>query len=86
MLLAQRDVGALSVDEIVAAADVAKGSFYNHFQDKDAFAREIGAGAGTDSAACAHPLPKRIMPSNAITHQDQPWRARARTQGMKPFL
>lgn len=44
MLLAQRDVGALSVDEIVAAADVAKGSFYNHFQDKDAFAREIGAG------------------------------------------
>jgi AcrR family transcriptional regulator len=44
MLLAQRDVEAFSVDEIVAAADVAKGSFYNHFHDKDAFAREIGAG------------------------------------------
>lgn len=44
MLLARRDVEALSVDEIVAAADVAKGSFYNHFHDKDAFAREIGAG------------------------------------------
>ena len=42
-LLAQRDVGALSIDEIVAAADVAKGSFYNHFPDKDGFAREIGA-------------------------------------------
>ena len=42
-LLAHRDVGALSVDEIVAAADVAKGSFYNHFADKDVFAREIGA-------------------------------------------
>lgn len=43
MLLAQRDVDALSVDEIVAAADVAKGSFYNHFRDKDALAREIVA-------------------------------------------
>ncbi len=43
VLLASRDVDALSVDEIVAAADVAKGSFYNHFADKDVFAREIGA-------------------------------------------
>jgi AcrR family transcriptional regulator len=42
-LLASRDVQGLSVDEIVAAADVAKGSFYNHFTDKDMFAREIGA-------------------------------------------
>jgi AcrR family transcriptional regulator len=42
-LLAHRDIDALSVDEIVAAADVAKGSFYNHFADKDVFAREIGA-------------------------------------------
>jgi AcrR family transcriptional regulator len=42
-LLAHRDVDSLSVDEIVAAADVAKGSFYNHFADKDVFAREIGA-------------------------------------------
>jgi AcrR family transcriptional regulator len=43
ILLARRDVEGLSVDEIVAAADVAKGSFYNHFADKDGFAREIGA-------------------------------------------
>lgn len=42
-LLAHRDVDSLSVDEIVAAADVAKGSFYNHFADKDVFAREIAA-------------------------------------------
>ena len=42
-LLAARGVDALSVDEIVAAADVAKGSFYNHFTDKEGFAREIGA-------------------------------------------
>jgi AcrR family transcriptional regulator len=42
-LLAVRDIDGISVDEIVAAADVAKGSFYNHFTDKDMFAREIGA-------------------------------------------
>jgi AcrR family transcriptional regulator len=42
-LLASREVEGLSVDEIVATADVAKGSFYNHFADKDVFAREIAA-------------------------------------------
>ncbi len=41
-LLAARDIDGVSVDEIVAAADVAKGSFYNHFSDKDMFARAIG--------------------------------------------
>lgn len=43
-LFAHRDVDGVSVDEIVEAAAVAKGSFYNHFHDKNAFAREIGAG------------------------------------------
>jgi AcrR family transcriptional regulator len=53
-LLASRDVGGLSVDEIVAAADVAKGSFYNHFADKEVFAREIGAAVrGQAEAAVA---------------------------------
>jgi AcrR family transcriptional regulator len=42
-LLATRDIDGISIDEIVLAADVAKGSFYNHFADKDVFAREIGA-------------------------------------------
>lgn len=42
-LFAARDVDSVSVDEIVAVAEVAKGSFYNHFADKDVFAREIGA-------------------------------------------
>jgi AcrR family transcriptional regulator len=42
-LLATRDIDGISIDEIVATADVAKGSFYNHFADKDQFAREIGA-------------------------------------------
>lgn len=40
-LFADRPVDAVSIDDIVAAADVAKGSFYNHFPDKDALAREL---------------------------------------------
>jgi AcrR family transcriptional regulator len=42
-LFAARHVDGVSVDEIVAAAEVAKGSFYNHFADKEVFAREIAA-------------------------------------------
>ncbi|KQM99225.1 hypothetical protein ASE85_10935 [Sphingobium sp. Leaf26] len=40
-LFAQRAVEGVTVDDIVAKADVAKGSFYNHFDDKNAFADEI---------------------------------------------
>jgi AcrR family transcriptional regulator len=47
-LFAERDVDSVSVDEIVDAAAVAKGSFYNHFEDKNAFAREIAAAARRD--------------------------------------
>lgn len=42
-LFASRDVEGVTVDQIVATADVAKGSFYNHFVDKDVFAREIAS-------------------------------------------
>jgi AcrR family transcriptional regulator len=34
---------ALSVDEIAMRADVAKGTFYNYFSDKDALARELAS-------------------------------------------
>lgn len=40
-LFAARSVDGVSIDDIVAAADVAKGSFYNHFEDKAALARAI---------------------------------------------
>jgi AcrR family transcriptional regulator len=33
-LFAERAMESISIDEIVAAADVSKGSFYNHFEDK----------------------------------------------------
>ena len=40
-LFAQRPVDAVPIDDIVQAAGVAKGSFYNHFADKDALVRAI---------------------------------------------
>jgi AcrR family transcriptional regulator len=42
-LLAQAPIDALSIDEIVAQAGTAKGSFYNHFPDKPAFAEAVAA-------------------------------------------
>ena len=40
-LLAERPIDAIPIDEVVARAGVAKGSFFNHFADKVAFARAI---------------------------------------------
>ena len=39
--MASRNLDALSVDEIEMRADVAKGTFYNYFADKDALARGV---------------------------------------------
>ena len=56
-LFAAQSVDAVSIDDIVLTADVAKGSFYNHFPDQEGLAREIAvavraeAEAGTSSAA-----------------------------------
>jgi len=40
-LFAERPVDAVAIDDIVQAADVAKGSFYNHFLDRDALVRAV---------------------------------------------
>jgi AcrR family transcriptional regulator len=42
-LLAVKPIDAIPVDEVVAAAGVGKGSFFNHFADKPAFAAELAA-------------------------------------------
>lgn len=42
-LLAVRPIDAIPIDEVVAQAGVAKGSFFNHFADKHAFAAAIAA-------------------------------------------
>jgi len=40
-LFAERPVDAVAIDDIVQAADVAKGSFYNHFLDRDALVKAV---------------------------------------------
>jgi AcrR family transcriptional regulator len=40
-LFAERAVDAVAIDDIVQAADVAKGSFYNHFTDRDDLVRAV---------------------------------------------
>ena len=42
-LLADRHIDGISVDDIVRQAGVAKGSFFNHFADKDDFALAVAA-------------------------------------------
>lgn len=42
-LLVERPVDAIAIDEVVARAGVAKGSFFNHFPDKQVFAEAIAS-------------------------------------------
>lgn len=50
-LLADRPVAAVSIDELVAVARVGKGSFFNHFVDKQHFAAQVAAGIRRDVEA-----------------------------------
>lgn len=43
-LFSARPIDAVSIDQVVAAAGVAKGSFFNHFTDKRQFATIIASG------------------------------------------
>ena len=42
-LLVERPIDAIPIDDFVARAGVAKGSFFNHFTDKQDYAREVAA-------------------------------------------
>lgn len=42
-LLVERPIDAIPIDDVVARAGVAKGSFFNHFADKQAFAEAIAS-------------------------------------------
>lgn len=42
-LLVERPIDAIAIDEVVARAGVAKGSFFNHFPDKQHFAEAIAS-------------------------------------------
>lgn len=50
-LLAERPIDAIPIDDIVAAAKVGKGSFFNHFEDKHGFAEAIAAEIRADIEA-----------------------------------
>ncbi|CAN5227030.1 hypothetical protein BH10PSE9_BH10PSE9_01980 [soil metagenome] len=43
ILLAERPLAAVTVDSVVEAADVAKGTFYYHFQSMEELAAAVGA-------------------------------------------
>jgi len=47
-LLAQRPLDAISIDDFAREAGVAKGSFYNHFDDKEALAHALASAARFD--------------------------------------
>lgn len=57
-LLAEKPIDAIPIDEFVARAGVAKGSFFNHFQDKAAFAGAIAEDVRRE-------LEERITAANA---------------------
>jgi AcrR family transcriptional regulator len=60
-LFAERPIDAVPVDDIVAAAGVAKGSFFNHFNDKQAFANAIATDIRLDMEA-------RVAAANRHVH------------------
>ena len=50
-LFAERPIDAVPIDDIVASAGVAKGSFFNHFADKKIFANELAGEVRRDIEA-----------------------------------
>lgn len=58
-LLAERPIDAIAIDEVVARAGVAKGSFFNHFRDKPGFANAIAAAVRAE-------LEGRVDAANAL--------------------
>ena len=50
-LLVDRPIDAIAIDEVVARAGVAKGSFFNHFPDKHHFAAAVAAEVRMDVEA-----------------------------------
>jgi AcrR family transcriptional regulator len=92
-LFAERPVDAVPIDDIVAAAGVAKGSFFNHFEDKKQFANAIATEIRLDIEArvaeanrdLTDPLERlaggmRIAAEYALTEKD---RAIVMTAGFK---
>ena len=61
-LFSERPIDAVPVDDIVAAAGVAKGSFFNHFNDKHTFANAIATELRLN-------VETRVAEANRETHE-----------------
>jgi AcrR family transcriptional regulator len=83
-LFAERSVEGVTIDDIVLAAEVAKGSFYNHFSDKEGLAREIAvevrgfaeaavteANAGVDDPAARVARALCVFVLDAVDHPER---------------
>lgn len=83
-LLSERPIDAIPIDDVVARAQVAKGSFFNHFADKQAFAdaiatevrRELEAQVALANQAIIDPVARiaggmRVGAQFAIRHPKQ---------------
>ncbi len=74
LLFKQQGYNATGVSELAAQAKVPKGSFYNHFESKEAFAVEIiqryaqGMDATWDAAMATLPAASQASPLAAIRH------------------
>lgn len=84
-LLADRSVEAIPIDDLISAAGVGKGSFFNHFGDKDGFKAaiaiqirgEIEAKIGQANAGVEDPLERLAGGMREVT--DYALRNRSRT-------
>ncbi len=79
-LLAKRSFDALSVDDIVERADVARGTFYNYFADKDALERELASQSRARIEGEIARVNKGVIRSGGTNRTRIPERATARHQ------
>ena len=95
-LVAERPIDAIPIDDVVTKAGVAKGSFFNHFVDKQDFANaiakevrlEVEALVSAHNAAIADPIERiaggmKVAVDFALT-QPTPAIALLRSQGAAP--
>lgn len=55
-LVAERGPAALSIDDVIAGAEVSRGTFYKYFPSPEALVREVAFGLATDLVQLADPV------------------------------
>src|SRR5580704_10134723 len=68
-LIAEKGVAGLRISEITERADVALGSFYNHFQSKEELVEEVVADTiGALAEAMIEPMNRLSDPAEAVSY------------------